>query len=88
MLRDKGKESLFYVGSTKIGSYLTVNQPEADGALIPSPPLPPSLHQCYGYLKLLKATQKGEKSKEGFEFTPGNHTRDLPHRRPRTNELY
>ena len=34
----------------------------------------------YGYLKLLKATRKGKKSKQGFELTPGNRSRDLPHR--------
>ena len=33
----------------------------------------------YGYLKLLKATRKGKKSKQGFELTPGNRSRDLPH---------
>ena len=29
----------------------------------------------YGFLKLLKATQKGKKSKEGFVLTPGNELR-------------
>ena len=57
--KEKGKESLFYVGSARF----------------------------YGYLKLLKATRKGKKSKEGFVVTPGNRTPKLPHRRPRTNQL-
>ena len=52
LLKDKGKESLFYVSSKKINSYLTVNKPEADGALRggggggqnpPPPPPTPSL---------------------------------------------
>ena len=41
LLKDKGKESLFYVGSTKTGSYLTVKKPEPAGALNPPPPPPP-----------------------------------------------
>ena len=39
----------------------------------------------YEYLKLLKATRKGKKSKEGFVVASGNGTGDVPHRRPRTN---
>ena len=39
----------------------------------------------YEYLKLLKATQKGKTSKEGFVVASGNRTGDVPHRRPRTN---
>ena len=39
----------------------------------------------YEYLKLLKATRKGKKSKEGFVVASGNRTGDVPHRRPRTN---
>ena len=60
-------------------SHLT-NKPVAINARI----LPPSLSisaPFYGYLKLLKATRKGRKSKEGFVVTPGNRARDLPHRR-------
>ena len=38
----------------------------------------------YGYLKLLKATRKGKKSKEGFELTPGTRSQDLPHREGRS----
>ena len=39
----------------------------------------------YEYLKLLKATRKGKKSKEGFVVASGNRTGDVLHRRPRTN---
>lgn len=41
--------------------------PEVDGALIS-----PTPHQCsvLGYSKLLKATRKGKKSKQGFQVTP------------------
>ena len=55
-------------------SHLT-NKPEADGALISPktpPPLPFISAPFYGYFKLHKATQKGQKSKEGFVVTPGN----------------
>ena len=38
----------------------------------------------YGYLNLLKAAQKGKKSKEGYEVEPENQTWDLPYRRPHT----
>ena len=41
----------------------------------------------YEYLKLLKATRKGKKSKEGFAVASGNRTGDVPHRRTRTNYL-
>ena len=33
----------------------------------------------YGYSKLLKATRKGKKSKQGFDVTPGNLYGNLPH---------
>ena len=36
----------------------------------------------YWYLKLVKATQKGDKLKKGCHVK-GNRTRDLAHRRPR-----
>ena len=36
----------------------------------------------YWYLKLVKATRKGEKLKQGCHVK-GNRTRDLAHRRPR-----
>ena len=71
-------------------SHLT-NKPEANGVLILplSPPSPLSISApFYGYLKLLKATRTpGKKSKEGFEVTPGNRIRDLPHRMPHNNQL-
>ena len=35
-----------------------------------SPPPPLSLSPFYSYVKLLQATQKGKRSKEGFEVTP------------------
>ena len=38
-------------------------------------------------IKLLKATWKGKKLKEGFEATHGNGTRDLLNRKPQTNQL-
>ena len=31
----------------------------------------------YGHLKLVKATEKGKKSKQGFKVTPGNQTRNF-----------
>ena len=42
---------------------------------------------CYPYLELIKANRKGNKSKQGFEFTPGNRSRSrsLRHKRQRTN---
>ena len=48
----------------------------------PPPPLSNSA-PFYGYLKLLKATRKGKKSKQRFEVTPRNCIRNLP----RTNPL-
>ena len=58
---------------------------EVDGALL-LPPL--SINAAFqGYLKLVKATQKGEKLKYGCVDT-GDRTRDLAHRRLRTNQLY
>lgn len=59
------------------------------------PPPPPSsfyLNQCSDLrvLKPIEATRKRKKSKQGFEVThgDGNRTRrDLPHRRPHTNQL-
>ena len=38
-------------------------------------------------IKLLKAMQKGKKSKGVFEVVLGNRTRDISHRRPSTNQL-
>ena len=40
---------------------------------------------CYPYLELIKVTRKGKNSKPGFEVTPGNRNRSLPHKRQRTN---
>ena len=52
----------------------------------PLPPPPPpslslSLHRCsvLRYSKLLKATRKGKKSKQGFDVTPGNLYGNLLH---------
>ena len=54
----------------------------------PLPPPPPLLSLSlslfigapfYGYSKLLKATRKGKKSKQGFDVTPGNLYGNLPH---------
>ena len=64
----------------------STDRAKASGALIlpPSPPLSLSISApFYGYLKLLKATQKGKKSKQRFEVTPRNCIRKLP----RTNPL-
>ena len=36
----------------------------------------------YGYLNLLKDTQKGKELKERFEVTARNRTRDLSNRKP------
>ena len=64
----------------------STDRAKASGALIlpPSPPLSLSISApFYGYLKLLKATQKGKKSKQRFQVTPRNCIRKLP----RTNPL-
>ena len=63
----------------------SINKADAGVALI-LPPSPPPLSNSapfYGYLKLLKATRKGKKSKQRFEVTPRNCIRNLP----RTNPL-
>ena len=65
-----------YFLSVARDSHLT-NKPKAINARILSPSLSISV-PFYGYLKLLKATRKGRKSKEGFVITHGNRTRDLP----------
>ena len=62
-----------------------INQPEANGALVLPPP-PTITASFYGYLKVRKATRKGKKVKEGSEVTPGNQTREFPHRRLCTNQ--
>ena len=53
---------------------IITNNFEVDEALIP-PPSPSALSSSYaplqGYLKLVKATQKGERLKQGCEVTPG-----------------
>ena len=56
---------------------------EVDCALI----LPPSPLQCsvLRVLKLVKVTQTGENSKQRYDVT-GDRTRDLSHRRPRTDQ--
>ena len=51
---------------------------------LPPPPrlslsLSPSVLRFKGYSKLLKATRKGKKSKQGFDVTPGNLHGNLPH---------
>ena len=79
MRQKKVKIKSPYFLSVARDSHLT-NKPVAINARI----LPPSLSisaPFYGYLKLLKATRKGRKSKEGFVVTSGNRTRDIPHRR-------
>ena len=54
---------------------IITNNFEEDEALIPPPPSPGALSSSYapfqGYLKLVKATQKGERLKQGCEVTPG-----------------
>ena len=54
---------------------IITNNFEVDEALIPPPPSPSALSSSYaplqGYLKLVKATQKGERLKQGCEVTPG-----------------
>lgn len=65
---------LFYVDSLK--NSLLINKPEAKRALL-LPPLSPSALR-------FTAIEKREKSKEGFEVTSGNRTRDFPHRRSHT----
>ena len=66
--------NLFHIGKAQ-NNHLTIN-PERDGALIPSLPLPLlSLSLSirapfYGYSKLPKATGKGKKLKLRFVVTP------------------
>ena len=56
--------------------------------LSPSPCLPLSISALfYGNLKLLKAKQKGKKSKQGLEVGPKNRTPKLLHRGPYTSWL-
>ena len=62
---------------------------EVNCVLTPRPPLPPRAPLSinapfYGYLKLVKATQKGKKLKQGCDVT-GDRTQDPAHQRPRTN---
>ena len=61
-----------YFTSVARNGHLT-NKPEAESALILPPPprfiLSNSAATFNGYLKLLKATRKGKKSKGGFEVT-------------------
>ena len=70
-------------------SHLT-NKPEANGVLILLPPLSsPSVLRfkgIYSYLKLHGHQERSWK-KDLAEVTPGNQIRDLPHRRPHTNQL-
>lgn len=61
--------------------HLTIN-PEAKGVSIWTPLYIST--SFYGYVKLLKATWKGTKSKEEFVVTP---SQDLPRRRPHANQL-
>ena len=66
------------------GLQLTELRPAVRSFYHPRPPLSLSISApFYGYLKLLKATQKGKKSKQRFEVTPRNCIRKLP----RTNPL-
>ena len=61
---------------------------EVDSALILLSPLPSflSINAPFdGYLKLLKATRKGEKLKQGRDVTGIELGTPLVHRRPRTN---
>ena len=49
----------------------STDKPEGDGGHILTPP--PSISALfYGYFKLVKATQKGEKWKQVFKVTAGN----------------
>ena len=90
----KDKESLFYFGNTKVirltNLRLTMPSfyplPPPPSLPLPLPPFPflPSSPSVPS-LTPLKATRKGKKSVEGFEVTPGNRTRDLPHKTPRTH---
>lgn len=74
-VKGQGKES------AARNSHLT-NEPEADGVLI----LRHSLHQSF-ITKLLQATRKGEKSKEGFEVINEDRNRDILPTRPRPKQL-
>ena len=77
--------SLLYIRLTNLSPMVLSFYP-----LLPPPPpllslslsLPLSLFigaPFYGYSKLLKATRKGKKSKQGFDVTPGNLYGNLPH---------
>ena len=75
-------ESKVKVNSRQLGNSHLTNEPEADGVLI----LRHSLHQS-SITKLLQATRKGRKSKEGFEVINGDRNRDILPRRPRPKQL-
>ena len=79
----KGKETLLIFRPVARNSH----QSNKECAHLTPPPYPPLSTNTpfYGYLKLLKAIQKGKKVKEGFEVTAGNQTRDLLHKRLRTH---
>ena len=51
-------------------------------------PLPLFLSAHLKVFKVLKATRKGKKSKQGFEITPRNRTRHHAQRGSRTKQLY
>ena len=74
----------YFTSVVRKGHDLT-NKREVEG----KPILLLSRHQCSDLrvFTLLKATRQGKKSKEGFVVTHGNRTRELSHRRSRTNQL-
>ena len=72
--RVKRGSLILYVGSSKLSS--------SDKQCTHfNPPLSKSV-PFYWYFKLLKATRKSKKSKQGLDVTPQNQTRNPSHRRP------
>ena len=68
--KDKKASNNSYFASVARNTHPLTNKPGAEGGShTPSP--------FYRYLKLRKATQKGKKSKQGYEVIPGNRNRDV-----------
>ena len=72
------------------GNSTKADKPVTKSALTLQPPPPLSISALFysiqSYLKLY--TKKNRQLRQGFKFTPGNRTLNLPHKRRRTYRLY